>query len=310
MPHSSQAMSDSTHACCFFPRLRAAVSLAVLCACLTPLSWGTAVGVELPWAEQFRQETAGLQQETPSPVTLRVAWGGGLDRSWRGAIRLVPDEGAAEDCGEILQVSSLSADVDPQLGLRRDRREVGFGQTPPRDFDGFDITLADWHHCRLVIEIEGADGPFSTRLDETVVQFLVRGRQRVGATRKNENVRGRQQAIDHDGNRLSVSRVEGDELRVSFGGEGGDVSAVRTAGDVLSVLVEPLLVVRGESSGPRELQVALLRPGDGKAIHSHTHPLEDLPDAWRRPREFQDMRKVSAKCPSCHFPRMRPGKAS
>lgn len=255
-------MSDSTHACCFFPRLRAAVSLAVLCACLTPLSWGTAVGVELPWAEQFRQETAGLQQETPSPVTLRVAWGGGLDRSWRGAIRLVPDEGAAEDCGEILQVSSLSADVDPQLGLRRDRREVGFGQTPPRDFDGFDITLADWHHCRLVIEIEGADGPFSTRLDETVVQFLVRGRQ---------------QAIDHDGNRLSVSRVEGDELRVSFGGEGGDVSAVRTAGDVLSVLVEPLLVVRGESSGPRELQVALLRPGDRKAIHSHTHPLEDLP---------------------------------
>lgn len=198
----------------------------------------------------------------PPPITLRVAWGGGLDRSWRGAIRLVPDEGAADDCGEILRVSSLCADVDPQLGLRIDRRAVGFGQTPPRDFDGFDITVADWRHCRLVVDIEGADGPFSTRLDEPVVQLLLRGRQ---------------QAIDHDGNRLSVSRTADDELQMSFAGAGPDASPVRTAGEMLQVTIQPALPVRGESGAKRELQVTLLRPGGGKAISSQTHPLLDDP---------------------------------
>ena len=237
------------------PRVvRACFSLVLVCAC----GWLGGLPSPVSAAEVFG--TVASAPATPPPVTLRIAWGGGLDRSWRGAIRLVPDDGAADESGEILQVSSLCGDVNPQLGLRVARREVGFGETPARDFDGFDLTLADWHHCRLVIEIEGADGPFSTRLDETVVQLLLRGRQ---------------QAIDHDGNRLSVSRVVGDELRVSFAGDGADGSAVRTAGERLAVAIQPALPARGESTGSRELQVALLRPRDGKALHAQTVPLYD-----------------------------------
>ena len=237
---------------------QACALLVAVVACLhLALSSSCCLAAESLFAAPHR-EAAG--RPAPPPVTLRIAWGGGLDRSWRGAIRLVPDEGAADDSGDIVHVASLCGDVDPQLGLRIDHRTIEFGQTPPRDFDGFDLTLADWHHCRLVVEIEAADGPFSTRLDEPVVQFLLRARQ---------------QAIDRDGNRLSVARAAGDDLRVSFGGEGPDASAVRHAGEQLEISIQPTLPVRGESSTRRELQVALLRPEDGKAIHSQTHPLRD-----------------------------------
>lgn len=216
-----------------------------------------------PGMAESLQTPGEVRQAAAPPVTLRIAWGGGLDRSWRGAIRLVPDEGAAEDCGEIVHVASLCEERNPQLGLRIHRRTVEFGQTPARDFDGFDVTVADWQHCRLVLEIEGSDGPFSTRLDEPVLQFLLRGRQ---------------QAIDRDGNRLSVARAPGDDLRVSFSGEGPDASAVRTAGERLEVSIQPSFAVRSESGTRRELHVALLRPGDGKAIHSQTHALlDDVP---------------------------------
>ncbi len=241
---------------CCFPRAR--VVLVGLLLCLQGVG-----GMACCWAAESVFSQAAKQatrRPLPPPVTLRIAWGGGLDRSWRGAIRLVPDEGAADDCGEIVHVASLCGDADPQLGLRIDHAAVEFGQTPPRDFDGFDITIADWHHCRLVVELEGTDGPFSTRLDEPVVQFLLRGKQ---------------QAIDRDGNRLSVARADGDDLRVSFGGEGPDASAVRHAGEVLTLSIEPSLPVRSQSGTRRELQVALLRPEDGKAIHSQTHALLD-----------------------------------
>ena len=241
---------------CCFPRAR--VVLVGLLLSLQGLG-GTACcsAAESVFSQAARQSQ---RRAAPPPVTLRIAWGGGLDRSWRGAIRLVPDAGAADNCGEIVHVASLCGDADPQLGLRIDRTAVEFGQTPSRDFDGFDITVADWHHCRLIVELEGTDGPFSTRLDEPVVQFLLKGRQ---------------QAIDRDGNRLSVAWADGDDLRVSFRGEGPDASAVRHAGEILSLSIEATLPVRSQSGTRRELQVALLRPQDGKAIHSQTHALLD-----------------------------------
>lgn len=196
----------------------------------------------------------------PPPVTIRIAWGGGRERAWRGAIRLVPAEGGA--VGEIVAVASLCGDKNPEWGLRRDRREIRFGDTPPRGFDGFDLTLEDWQGCHLVVEIDGTESPFSTRLDEPVVQLALRSRQ---------------QAIDRDGNRLSVGRAPGDELRVSFGPDGGEASAVRAAGEPLVLTVAPALAARSGSGSQRELSVALVDTRSGSAVVTRNFSLAAVP---------------------------------
>ena len=83
-----------------------------------------------------------------------------------------------------------------------------------------------------------------------------------------------QQPLDRDGNKISVGRAPGDELRVEFtAGE----TAVRRPGETVILHVHPLLPARTSPTASYELLVRGRRPGGGTESHRQALPVEPVP---------------------------------
>jgi len=127
-------------------------------------------------------------------LRLRIAWGGGPERTWHGSLAL--DEGEFAD----LQTLGVEADEPGSVWLAAKNR-VQFRQPTQRSYDGLDVTVRGESEARLVIELSG-DGQQQPRRVDLSLGELVSGSH--GSD------------LDAEGNRLSVARAPGDRLRVDF----------------------------------------------------------------------------------------------
>ncbi len=130
-------------------------------------------------------------------LRLRITWGGGERRPWRGTVVAREGQLLAPKC------LGIEADVPDDLVLERDT--VRITQPIPTAFDGLDVQVIGTDETTLVLEFAPADKPEAVKKVEILLTDFVPAAKVV----YNE-------ALDDQGNFLQVQRAPGDRLRVEF----------------------------------------------------------------------------------------------
>ena len=258
------------------------------------------------------------------PVAIRIVWGGGKPRAWSGSIRLIhgPDEvpdtapdtasraasgpDAGPAIGPVIHIDGgqptggidwrmLSTEPDAGAMVHASDGVIMIHQSRACGLDGVEVAVGQWEHARLVVQLV-PDGQQSAAigLDVAVADLLSAPTQR---------------SIDGEGNRVTLKRAAGDELRVTLEAEsrGGIVSGdsaslarlarrgatVRRPGETVRVLVHPLLPSRSSDKVAVELRVRVKASPGGGDVHAQTILLHEAdavrPEAVgvsRPPQEF------------------------
>ena len=127
-------------------------------------------------------------------LRLRIAWGGGADRIWSGAVRMPG--------GTLTDVSALGIEADePAAMWLHDASEVRIRQPSVRGYDGIDLLVRGDTTAKLIIELS-SDAALEPQSVEIPFDELIDGVH--------------SSTLDDTGNRLSVTRSPGDRLRVEF----------------------------------------------------------------------------------------------
>ena len=244
------------------------------------------------------------------PVAIRIMWGGGKPRAWSGSIRLIhgldqrpatavdatspaangQDVGPA--IGPVIHIDGgqstggigwrmLSAEPDAGAMVHANDGVIMIHQSRACGLDGVEVAVGEWEHARLVVQLV-PDGQHAaaTMLDVAVADLLSTPTQR---------------SIDGDGNRVTLKRAPGDELRVTLEAESrveivGANSAsiarlsrrgatVRRPGETLRVLVHPLLPSRTSDNVAVELRVRVKAAPGGGDLHTQTILLHEADSA-------------------------------
>jgi hypothetical protein len=136
-------------------------------------------------------------------LRLRVAWGGGNECLWRGAIRL--------SNGTLTDARPLGIETDEAGTIYLDARNepggvVHIEPKSPRSYDGVDVTVTADESDRLLIELSSLDPASDTGDSRKSVEIaLVDLIQQSSST-----------PLDETKNRLLVMRAPGDKLRVDY----------------------------------------------------------------------------------------------
>jgi hypothetical protein len=183
-------------------------------------------------------------------MRLRIAWGGGSDRTWRGTVSV--GDGSLSDP----QPLGMEADEPGSMWLAGDRpghTVLLFQQRSPRSYDGVDVSVSAPDGAKLLVRLSGADDPDH----EVKVEVPLSG---LSGEFINKEIDGR-------GNRLLVMRTPGDVLRVRFSRE----SLVFAPGEIFKCELEPrgLPLPKG---GAARVKIQLL--GGGKELWSQQHELQ------------------------------------
>lgn len=150
--------------------------------------------------------TIGIAAE--SNVRLRIAWGGGSECRWHGAVRVSK--------GALSELQPLGIDADEPGSIWIDPSEPGGAvivrERSPRAYDGIDLLVTAELDATLTIELEAMDPPPAgdgrrpaeapTKSVEISLQELI------SESHKTQ--------LDSRGNRLLVMRAPDDRLRVRF----------------------------------------------------------------------------------------------
>ncbi len=176
---------------------------------------------------------------------MRIAWGGGAERTWQGTIS-VSD-------GSISEPQPLGAEADEPGSMWLDANPPGehatlvVRQRSPRSYDGVDVLVSAAASAKLVVRLsagEQHDHPATVEvpLADLAGEFV-------------------NKELDKQGNRLLVMRAPGDSLRVRFARE----SLVFAPGEKFEFTLEPhhLPVPKG---GNARIKIQLL--GGGKELWS------------------------------------------
>ncbi len=129
-------------------------------------------------------------------IRVRVAWGGGAARLWRGSLAL--DEGTLQDA----QLLGIEADEPGSMWLSRDGTRLEIAQRSPRTYDGVDVLIEAPAGAALQLKLAPADASETAAQLEVPLADLLDG--------------SRNEQLDERGNRVLVQRSPGDTLRVSF----------------------------------------------------------------------------------------------
>jgi hypothetical protein len=132
-------------------------------------------------------------------MRLRIAWGGGAERTWRGMVSV--GDGSLSDP----QPLGMESDEPGSMwlaGNRPGRAVLVIQQRSPRSYDGVDVSISAPAGAKLLVRLSGADDPEH----EAVVEVPLSG---LSGEFINKD-------IDNRGNRLLVMRTPGDALRVRF----------------------------------------------------------------------------------------------
>ena len=180
-------------------------------------------------------------------LRLRIAWGGGAERVWQGAIAL--DGGTLSD----VQALGIEADEPGSIWIAGSDR-VEIRQRSLRAYDGVDVTVSAARDARLSIHLSHEETPDPQSIEVSIGELI-------------------DQPYDSDlddvGNRLSVSRSPGDRLRIEFDRE----HLVFAPGEPFTFQVEPHLI--GASTSGLRLQAQITRSPGGQRVWSKEYTTGD-----------------------------------
>ncbi len=132
-------------------------------------------------------------------LAVRIAFGGGADRQWRGAVAV--SEGTIRSPVPLGIESDAAATFYPEDDPARDGTRLAIGQRSPRAYDGVDLVVRAPREARLSVELAAEGGQPPQQFDVPLAQLLT------GYASFD---------LDNRGNRLLVRRRPGDSLRVVF----------------------------------------------------------------------------------------------
>jgi hypothetical protein len=189
-------------------------------------------------------------------VRVRIAWGGGAERTWQGTIS-VSD-------GSISEPQPLGAEADEPGSMwldgnapRNDGGSLVIQQRSPRGYDGVDVLVSAAPGAKLLVRLSGVEQHDRSKTIEIPLADLT-----------NEFVN---KELDNQGNRLLVMRAPGDSLRVRSARD----SLVFSPGETFRFTLEPhaLPLPKG---GAARIKIQLL--GGGKELWSQEPDMGGDPD--------------------------------
>lgn len=209
-------------------------------------------------------------ERTGRPVRIRVLWGGGKAHAWSGTVRLLPAEGEAT-AAENLEWQTLCGDVDAAATAHAVGSTIFVHEPSRRGGNGIELEIPRWQTARIEVRLV-ADGD-----ERTASTFEARVADLLLETR--------QQVLDRDGNRLTLKAAPGDPLRVEFltvaaatdGGLGP--TAFFRPGEVVRMVVDPLLPKRSPGSGAVELRMRLKAGADTEPSATQSVMLTECSEA-------------------------------
>jgi hypothetical protein len=203
--------------------------------------WPAALCVCALLAIALLSNSASVSAEETN-MRLRVAWGGGESRQWRGTISISE--------GTLSELVPLGLEADEPGSIYLEQGKVVVNERSPRNYDGVDLLVTAALDATLFVDLTPVDpltppaGRIQIPLTSLVTEF------------QNE-------ALDKQGNRLLVRRSPGDRLRVKFNRD----SLVFAPGDLFELEVVPHLTgITGESS--MRCKVQLLNSGSETEVSS------------------------------------------
>jgi len=215
-----------------------------------PLRRGFALGLGLMllvWAQAAAQET----------MRVRVAWGGGRERLWEGAIWL--SEGALSQPKPL----GIEADEPGALWLELNEPQTAnrllIRQRSARAYDAVEVLLAGPLTATLNVRLKAADDAADPISAEIPLGLLV------------DEVHN--SALDEQGNRLLVRRAPGDRLRVAFARDHLIFTPGRPEDAEFRFTLKPhLLRVPGDRRV--RIEVGVGPSGGGPAVSSQHYPFQ------------------------------------
>jgi len=143
------------------------------------------------WLIPLLASSAGAQAVD---LQLRIAWGGGSNRQWRGEIRV--SEGRLSD------LTPLGLEADEPGSMQRVAGAVLIEQRSARIYDGLDVRVEADQRAQIIVELTPVDAPEQAKRIQLPLSELI------------EEMRS--EAIDDKQNRLLIRRTPGDRLRFDF----------------------------------------------------------------------------------------------
>lgn len=214
-----------------YPRAAAAAccaAAAVLCA----------LGV---WPGPSGGRAAEHSLEPPIELRLRMAWGAGSQRQWKGFLRV---EG-----GQLSDLRDLGVAPDAAAAKYLDQDTLIIAQPSPTQYDGVEFTVRAAPDARVVTELKSIDAPDSvTRIETPLSEFI----------ELYENRR-----LDDWDNRVLIRRAPGDVLRVRMDRD----SLVFKPGEQFAFDVQPHLL-QLEANVAVQLKLQLFKARDDRELWS------------------------------------------
>ena len=214
-------------------------------------------------------EVCAVEYDAPPPVRLRIEWGGGEERSWTGRIEIhtnpsaqntAPDNFIRSRSKEDIDWCLLTDKADEAIGLHREGAALVIQNTQPFDGGGVDLRIRDWQSKRLRILLRPTNasvGETGVGIEGSVAAFLV-----------DQSLH----QLDSSGNRLTISPVAGDLLRMRFTppvAADGKWQAEKTG----RIDVHPLLPKRAAGYGNVDLRLVLKNLRTGEELQTQSQPL-------------------------------------
>jgi hypothetical protein len=149
-------------------------------------------------------------------MRLRIAWGGGAERQWKGTVR-------ASD-GTLTEPQALGVEADEPGSIWEADGQIFVRERSPRAYNGVDVLVTATSDSKLSVAL----APLTASEDASPIE--IRLSEVVGESFSSQ--------LDPQGNRLLVMRSPGDKLRVRFDRN----SLVFSPGEVFEVEVQPYLL--------------------------------------------------------------------
>ena len=172
-------------------------------------------------------------------IRVRIAWGGGTEQLWHGAISV--------SSGTLEQLEPLGIEADEPAGMWIEHNQLVVRQRSRRTYDGLDLLVTAPRDARLLVELSGSpDREEATRIEIPLREVLAEPWTA---------------DLDASGSRLLARRTPGDMLRVYF----KQHSLVFAPGELFSLNLEPHLLPLPDGS-EMEIEIALLAARGSKQL--------------------------------------------
>ena len=202
-------------------------------------------------------------------IRVRIAWGGGAERTWQGRIALSEGSlsepsplGLEADEAALLslepgrpEITTLRGNSNPRTSPRQAAEgHLAVRPWSPRSYDGVDVLLTAPLAASLFVELSGVDEPREPGWIEVRLADLVQG--------------SFSSQLDDRGNRLVVRRSPGDDLRVKFSRR----SLVFGPGEVFRCQLEPHLLPAAAGT-KLSIKVQLMAARSTRELWSEEHTM-------------------------------------